>query len=167
MPFTWNQVNTAPDIASTDRYRLYFPSINGIDANMLSMLVKSVTVPRRAVGHIKFKIRDISFGFRGGNEFENVLSVHFHENVKGDGTKNIHKWLDVVRNVDGLSELRRTYAGNGKLEIYDTRGKPFLVIPLIKMFPLSVDFPEFDDESSTGYSFTVEFNIELADPNHG
>lgn len=167
MPFTWNQVNTAPDIASTDRYRVYFPNVNGIDANILAMLVKSVTVPRRAIGHIKVKLRDIPFGFRGGNEFENVLTVHFHDNVRGDGTKNINKWMDVVRNVDGLSELRRTYAANGKLEIYNTVGKPFLTIPLLKMFPVSVDFPEFDDANSNAYEFTVDFNVDLADPKYG
>ena len=165
MPFSWNQVNNMPDIASSDRFRLYYPAVNGIDANILSLLTKSVTVPRKAIGHIIVKLGDQSVGFRGGTEFENVLSVRFYENVNGDGMRNIKQWMQSVRNKDGLSRFKSSYAGKGKLEIYNTKGLVIHKIPLINMFPFTKEFPDLDDSNSTGYEFTVEFNVDLADVN--
>lgn len=164
MPFTWNQVNTMPDITSANRYKVFFPRIPGVDTQALSILVKSVTIPRKAIGHITVKIMDFSLGFRGGIEFENMLSIRFHENVRGEATRSIQRWMRLARNINGKSELKRTYARDGKLEIYDAIGRPTFYIPLYSMFPLSIEFPELDDSSSQAYEFTVEFNVDMAEP---
>ena len=164
MVFKFQQVNNMPDIASADRYQVYYPPLPGVDNKMLSLLTSHVTPPQKAISHIKVRLFGHPIGFRGGSEFENTLAITFYENVRGDATRSLQNWMDLVRDKDGYSQRKHKYSGEGKLEIFNTIGEPFITIPLYNMFPVIRELPELNDSNTTAFEISTTFNVDLGDP---
>ena len=163
MPFTFNQVNAMPDIAANNRFKVYFPTIQGNNFNTLGILVHSITIPQKAVGHIQVRLQDQSIGFRGGRQFDNQMQITFYENVAGEALGSIETWMSYVRSKEGTSLRKPFYSGEGKLEIYDTVGYVIHTLKLRNMFPITIEYPVLDEGGSAAMEFTTTFNVDYAE----
>ena len=160
MPISFSQINQLPDILANDRHLIFFPVLDGVDGSLLSKMYSAVTLPSYGHGHIIVKILGFSVGHRGNLQFENQLSVTFHDTVEGAVTKSIRNWINLVRDPeDGTSQPRNTYAVDLPIFVYDTVGKAAIEFTGKGVFPLVMEAPTLE-ETSAPYSFAVQFNID-------
>lgn len=163
MPMTWNQVNNMPDIASNNRFKVFFPTIDNLDTKVLTDLVHGITVPQNSLGHIQVRLFGGSVAFAGGRTFDNTLQATFYENVRGQGLSVIEAWKSKIRDRDGNRGRKFVYAKNGTLEIYDTIGKTIHSVSLLNMWPMTIEYPQLDEAGSAPLEFTVTFSVDFAE----
>ena len=163
MPMTWNQVNQMPDIAANNRFKVFFPTLDGIDTKPLTDLVHGVSLPQNGVGHIQVRLFGSSIAFAGSRVFDNTMQVSFYENVKGQGLSAIEAWKSKIRTRNGARNRKFAYAKNGTLEIYDTTGETIYSIPLNNMWPMTIEYPQLDEAGSAPMEFNVTFSVDFAE----
>jgi len=161
---TWTQVNAMPDIASNNRYKVFFPIIQGVgDTKPLSELVHTITLPQNSLGHIQIRLYGHTVAFRGGRVFDNTVQIRFQENVRGEALNLIERWKNIARNRDNLGNRKQRYAGSGRVEIYDTTGAIIHGIPLVNMWPMTVEYPDLDEGGSAPLEFSATFSVDFAE----
>lgn len=164
-PITFTQINSIPDILSTDRFTLMFPTIQGVDGRALTLRHAEVSIPKRAVAQIGVKYLGHSAYFRGNSENDSIMNVQFFEDAEGTTTDAIFAWMKLVRNSeDGSGLLKEQYAQQAAMEVYNTVGEPALTFDLYNIWPMSVTFPEFGEQSGPA-KITVEFSVDGVTPN--
>lgn len=162
MPIEFSQV-AAVDVLSSDRHELIFPTIAGRDGYPLTIRHTTVTLPAKSIGKIRVKYLGHTAMFRGGDASDNVLSVSFYEDVQGTVLQTLLAWQQLVRNREtGQGGLKSEYAVNCNLHVYDTVGKKALSFTLYNVWPDTVNYPNFGEESEAAH-VDVQFSVDAVD----
>ena len=163
MPVTFSQINALPDVLSTDRHELVFPTITDIDGYELTLRHTTVTLPATQIGQVRFKYLGFPIARRGGDAFDNILNVSFNETVDGVVTRCLTAWQQVARNREtGAGGLVSEYAANGQFTIYDTVGEPVLKFVAYNMWPMIITHPNWSEESGAAH-IDVQFSVDALD----
>jgi hypothetical protein len=163
MPVFFNELNSLPDILSGDRHKIIFPSLPGVNGDLLSKLYESSSLPTVGVGHTVVKLFGHSVAHAGSLEFDNQFSVNFHEIVTGGVSLSIYNWMKLVRDSDsGVSVSKLNYAVDMPVFIYDTTGKAALTYTLLNAYPIAKEPAELG-ETPGPYAFTVQFSCDGLD----
>lgn len=149
------------DILGNDRYKLTFGRIpGGGDAQTLSILCDHVGVPAQTAGHIRVNLLGYKVGFAGNDSSDTVLNASFYDNEKGAVLRALTQWRLFIQNrADHTSPLKREYAVNCGLRIYDTTGASALYFTLRNVFPISIQMGDLS-ETSGPLKHDVQFNVD-------
>jgi len=163
MPVTFNDVSSLPDALSTDRHLIFFPSRNGIRGDVLSKSYSSATLPPTGSAHVITKLFGFSIGHAGNQQFENQMSITFHENAEGLVTKSLKNWMKLVRDDEtGLSQGKNFYAVDLPVFIYGPTKDKALEYKALNAFPLTIEPSELNEDSGP-YTITAQFSCDGLD----
>jgi hypothetical protein len=164
MPITYSEVLSVGDILDSSRHTLMFPNTPaGGDGRSLTLRHGAITLPRFEVAQIISKPFGWSVAHAGRRMQENIMSVEFFETTGGPSTKTLVAWQNLCHGLDGTNMgLKRNYAVNCEMSLYDTTGKTALKFKCINVWPKTIDISDYPEESTPAH-VRCEFSIDALD----
>lgn len=162
-PVTFTEIDSTPDIISTNRHKLVFPDIDGVDGYTLALHSVGINIPAYALSQISVKYLGNTTIFAGGSASEHVLSVDMLENSDGVVLQSLRKWMSIIRsNKDGSGGYKQEYAKDALLFVFDSTGNVTHSFTLINVWPFSIGHPQLGQDSAP-FQLSVQFSVDAVD----
>ena len=164
MALDFNVIAGLDDVLTTDRHLLYFPSLpTGVDGKDLTLRHAEVSIPPFKTAKIPVNVFGWPVAFAGRREFETTFSVSFHETVNSPVIRSLYGWQNICSGFKtAAGQPKDEYAVDCKFKIKDTTGKSAIVLKLHNVWPETINFPEFGEETTAWHS-DVEFSCDGID----
>lgn len=164
MPFTFTQIAATGDPLPANRHILQFPSLPGsLDGQALTLRHTTVTLPPLQIGQILLKLAGWPISFAGIRVMQNTFSAEFIETKGSPVVKTLVAWSDKCAGFRTHRSLsKKQYAVNSQCIACDTAGKKALIVDLLSVWPMSVTFGNYVEESSPVH-VSVEFSLDAMD----
>ena len=162
-PIKFSEVNSVEPLDAS-RFKVNFPTIQGIDGKTLMLHHAEVSLPNRGIAQVSVKYLGNTANFRGSSQNDNILSVSFIENADGDVTKAIFDWMKLCRNSsDGTSRRKAEYAQPAQVFLFNSKGEAAVTFDVYNMWPMQVTMPQLSDASGP-VKYEVQFSIDALSP---
>lgn len=165
MVLSYSEVSAIGDVLPNNRHELSFPNISGVleDGEALKLRHTTVTLPPFQVGQIIVKQLGWSLAFAGIRTQQNTFSCEFVETINAPVIKLLSKWQDSCAGFKThMAKMKADSAAKAQCIAYDTAGKSALVIDMYNVWPMSITYGQFSEESSAAH-VNVEFSVDCID----
>ena len=167
-PFSLDDVLGLPDVLSTDRHSLIFPSIPGAlgfdVSKSLTIREMSVSFPAIRLAQVRVQMYGFSSSFRGLADQDNTFQVSFYEDTGGNTLDTLLSWLNVCHNrLTGESGRKTTYAAQAEFHAFDTTGRSAYIFNLVNIWPVSIEIPQADSTSTQHAMVSTTFAVDFID----
>ena len=162
-PIRFSEVNALEPLDSS-RFKVEFPTIQGIDGQVLSLKHTEVSIPNRGIAQIGVKYLGNTTNFRGSSQNDNILTISFIETADAAITKAIFDWMKLVRNSEnGTGKRKAEYAQPAKVYLFNSKGEVTITFNVYNMWPMQVTMPQLGDASGP-VKYEVQFSIDAIGP---
>ena len=165
MPIKFSEIQALPDLLAADRFSAYFPILpGGGNGKELTLRNCEITLPPYEVAQILVKIMGWSINFAGRRIQQNSMTMGFYEDRLGTAHNILLSWQQEAADfIQAGGQLKRGYAVEVDIQVYDTMGKTALLFRANNVWPMRVTTPTLQDETSTLARIEVDLSVDSVD----
>jgi hypothetical protein len=164
---TQSQMQSLPDVLSTDRFTINFGVIPTFGDTSTTLLLKCMDVAITGVQNQRFPVPlgTVMRSFRGKKEFDQgTLQCTFVETVDMSTLAALRQWQEfIVGTNSGSSQgYINSYATTPVISTYDTTGSVADTVTLYRCFPDAVQAVQLSTQASQAMAIQCSFSFDYA-----
>jgi len=159
-----NDIETLPDILSTEHFALNLGALPGTSEDGTKLLLKCVdaNIPGFSTENYEVPLHGVVRNFRGRKMYPRSLAVTFVEDSTMNTLNQLRNWMEQIvgyntnTSIGGIAD----YAVTALLTIFDQAGRTIDEIRFINTFIQDVPDVQVTGESSTAMRVTCTFKYD-------
>ena len=164
---TLTQIQSLPDVLSTDRFTINFGVIPTFGDTSTTLLLKCMDATITGVSNQRFPVPlgSVMRNFRGKKDFDQgTLQFVFVETVDMSTLAALRQWQEYIAGtVSGSSQgYISSYAVTAVLSTYDTTGSVADTVTLYRCFPEVIQAVNLSTQQSQPMSISCAFSFDYA-----
>lgn len=160
---TLDDVYNVKDPMLNDNFDFTFAQIpGGGDRRRLTVQCKTAVKPGMTIQEVEMELFGHKVLHAAKKVFSTTFSLEIIENSKGDVTRDLEAWAEVIRGTDTQhGAFKETYATNGELTIYQQDGSVAAVYVIENCWPTDIPEEQFDGSGGSMITLSVQFKYDV------